>query len=134
MELQLTSFETAIKNHLDNLAKEDSLFAEKYAKSGKSISECCKYIYQQVEKSRKNNERCVACSSEEVFGLAVHYYDEDDIKVDGPSVPVNAVAQPSGSPEPPQPSAKPKERKRKPKAKEVIEDPDLPEELEIPLF
>lgn len=134
MELQLTSFETAIKNHLDNLAKEDSAFAGKYAKPGKSISECCKYIYQQVEKNRKNNERCVACSSEEVFGLAVHYYDEDDIKVDGPSVPVESVSQ---SPEPSgvsKPVDKPKERKRKTKAKEVIDDPDLPEELEIPLF
>lgn len=131
MELQLSSFETTIKNYLDNRAKEDKSFADKYANPNKSVAECCKYIYQQVEKSRKDNARCVACSSDEVFGMAVHYYDEDDIKVEGPSAPVKGVSQ---SPEPPQSANKPKERKRKTKAKETVEDPDVPEELVIPLF
>ena len=75
MDLNFTSFETAIKTFLDNLAKEDEMFAKSYAKPNKSISECCKYIFQQVEKNRKNNERCVACADEEVYGLAIHYYD-----------------------------------------------------------
>lgn len=131
MELQLSSFETTIKNYLDNRAKEDKSFADKYANPNKSITECCKYIYQQVEKSRKDNARCVACSSDEVFGVAVHYYDEDDIKVTGSSAPVEGVSQ---SPEPPKLTDKPKERKKKTKVKKETEDPDLPEELVIPLF
>lgn len=129
MELQLTSFETSIKNFLDNFAKEDVSFSERYAKPNKSISECCKYIYQQVDKNRKKNERCVGCSSDEIFGLAIHYYDEDDIKVDGPTIPVEDVVQSS-----PTLSEKPKSHKTKVKEKEKNTDPDLPESLEIPLF
>lgn len=129
MELQLTSFETSIKNFLDNFAKEDVSFSERYAKPNKSISECCKYIYQQVDKNRKKNECCVGCSSDEIFGLAIHYYDEDDIKVDGPTIPVEDVVQSS-----PTLSEKPKSHKTKAKEKEKNTDPDLPESLEIPLF
>lgn len=131
MELQLTSFETSIENFLNNLSNEDESFAKKYAKPNKSISECCKYIYQQVEKNRKDNARCVGCSSDEIFGLAIHYYDEDDIKVDGPKVPVKEVQQISSSPTS---TKQPKESKKRAKSKEKVVDPDIPELLEIPLF
>lgn len=130
MDLNLTAFETAIKTFLDNLAKEDEMFSKNYAKPNKSISECCKYIFQQVEKNRKNNDRCVACTDEEVYGLAIHYYDEDDIKVDGPK---NIVEKAQYAQGPKSSSEKPK-TKSKAKAKSVQTDPDLPESLEIPLF
>jgi hypothetical protein len=130
MDLNLTAFEAAVKTFLDNLAKEDEMFSKNYAKPNKSISECCKYIFQQVEKNRKNNERCVACTDEEVYGLAIHYYDEDDIKVDGPK---NTVEKVQCAQEPKSSSEKPK-AKSKAKAKSVQTDPDLPESLEIPLF
>lgn len=71
------SFKDAIKSHLDQRAKEDSLFAATYAKPNKSIDECCEYILGEARK-RGN---AVAISDEEVYGMAVHYYDEDDIKV-----------------------------------------------------
>lgn len=131
MELNLTAFETAIKSFLDNLAKEDEIFAKNYAKSNKSIPECCKYIIQQVEKNRKKNERCVACTDEEVYGLAIHYYDEDDIKVDEPKAKIEDVQH---VPAPETPIEKPKTPKTKRKSKVVQEDPDLPDSLEIPLF
>ena len=67
MELNLTGFEAAIKQFLDNLSNEDMAFNEKYQKPNKSIAECCKYICQEVEKNRKG-ARCVACSDEEVYG------------------------------------------------------------------
>ena len=70
-------FEEAIKTHLEQRAKEDSLFAVSFAKPNKSITECCSYILGEARK-RGN---AVAMSDEEVFGMAVHYYDEDDIKV-----------------------------------------------------
>ena len=70
-------FEEAIKTHLEQRAKEDSLFAVSLAKPNKSITECCSYILGEARK-RGN---AVAMSDEEVFGMAVHYYDEDDIKV-----------------------------------------------------
>ncbi|MEG0456312.1 MAG: Cas9 inhibitor AcrIIA9 family protein, partial [Bacteroides sp.] len=43
----------------------------------KSLKECCTYILGEARK-RGN---AVAISDEEVYGMAVHYYDEDNIKV-----------------------------------------------------
>lgn len=67
----------AIKNYLDERARTDELFAKAYAKEGKSIDECFSYILGEARK--KGTQVCM--SDEEVFGLAVHYYDEDNIKV-----------------------------------------------------
>lgn len=130
MDLNFTPFETTIKSFLDNLAKEDEQFAKNYAKPKKSVSECCKYIFQRVEKAKKPGERCVACSDEEIYGLAIHYYDEDDIVVDGPKTKVEAqhVDATLASVE----NSKPSKPKRK--AKSTQTDPDMPDVLEIPLF
>lgn len=76
-----TQFENTIKNYLDGRAKEDSLFAEAYKKANKSIKECCKYIYSQARKLAKGSNS-VGIDDATVYGWAVHYYDEDDIKVD----------------------------------------------------
>lgn len=75
-----TAFNEAIKNYLDHRAKEDSLFAEAYKKKGKTIEGCCNYIISEVQKSAKGNR--AAMTSDEVFSLAVHYYDEDNVKAD----------------------------------------------------
>lgn len=75
-----TAFNEAIKNYLDQRAKEDSLFAEAYKKEGKTIEGCCNYIISEVQKSAKGNR--AAMTSDEVFSLAVHYYDEDNVKAD----------------------------------------------------
>lgn len=60
-------FEETIKAYLDKRAKEDELFAKAYAKEGKSISECCNYILQEVEKSGRSG-----FADEEIYGMAVH--------------------------------------------------------------
>lgn len=70
---------TAIKNYLDNRARTDKLFAAKYANPKKSIDECCKYITGEAYARAKNG--CAVISDEEVYGMAVHYYDEEDIKI-----------------------------------------------------
>lgn len=67
----------AIKAYLDKRAQEDTLFAVSYAKTNKSIDECFDYIIGEVRKKGS----AVYMTDEEVFGMAVHYYDEDDIKV-----------------------------------------------------
>nr|DAS70989.1 MAG TPA: PcfK-like protein [Caudoviricetes sp.] len=72
--------ENAIKNYLDKRAEEDLLFAESYKKPGKSIKECCDYIAGQARKLREGSVAVVDDAT--VYGWAVHYYDEDDIKVD----------------------------------------------------
>jgi hypothetical protein len=71
--------ETAIKKYLDNRAKSDELFAAKYANPKKSIDECCKYITGEAYARAKNGTAVI--SDEEVYGMAVHYYDEDDINI-----------------------------------------------------
>ena len=78
-----TQFENTIKNYLDSRAKEDSLFAETYKKANKSIKECCKYIMQQAQKMyNKRVNGGIAIDRKTVYGWAVHYYDEDDIKLE----------------------------------------------------
>ena len=46
-------------------------------KENKSLEECGRYILQEVRKKGS----FVAMSDKEVFGLAVHYYDEDNLKI-----------------------------------------------------
>lgn len=146
-------FEEAIKQYLDELAKTDKLFAKTYAKENKSVEECCNYIIAEVQKLA-NGQRGVALKDSEVYQLAVHYYDEDDIKapmkVAGAKVVVpTSEAKPSDAPKAEKPkqveepkAEKPKRKTAKepkaekpkqepiPKAKPSIED----YELDIPIF
>jgi hypothetical protein len=121
-------FEEAIKNHLDELAKKDNLFAKTYAKPNKSIKECCNYIMAEAKKQAKSGQ--IACADEEVFGLAVHYYDEDDIKAPE-KVECKVVSAPEKA-------AKPKaKRKSTPKATAPVVDVPVEDEnleLDIPIF
>ncbi|MGJ0892138.1 PcfK-like family protein [Phocaeicola vulgatus] len=66
-----------IQSYLEERAKNDPLFASVYAKPNKNINECFDYILSEAKK--RGNAVCM--SDDEVFSLAVHYYDEDDIKV-----------------------------------------------------
>ena len=63
--------------YLEDRAKNDELFAKAYAKENKSIDECIDFIFSEAHKM--GNAVCV--SDAEVFGWAVHYYDEDNIKI-----------------------------------------------------
>ena len=85
------TFKEAIKSYLDERARTDELFAKSYAKENKNLNECCSYIMGEARK-RGN---AVAMSDIEVFGLAVHYYDEDDIKVNKLPSGTRAVASTS---------------------------------------
>lgn len=132
--MEFTSFETAIKNFLDKHAQEDPTFATTYAKPNKSVAECCKYITQEVEKNCRKGGRCVAVCENEVYGLAIHYYDEDDIVVDGPKnkveVAQNAPSETSTTTE----AIEEKRKTRKPRKPKEVVDPNIPEPLEIPIF
>ena len=70
-------FQNIIKRYLDERAKNDELFAQRYNNPEKSIDECVKYILTEVKKSG-----CVGFADEEIFGMAVHYYDEDNLDID----------------------------------------------------
>jgi len=68
-------FKKTIKAHLEKRATEDELFAVTYKKENKNLDECCNYVMECAKKGG-----CAGYSDDEVFGWAVHYYDEDDIK------------------------------------------------------
>lgn len=76
----MTSAKTALKELLDQRAATDPQFAKAYAKPGKSIDECFNYIL--IEAHKCGNAVCA--SDDEVLGTAMHYYDEDDLKVSTP--------------------------------------------------
>ena len=110
----MTTFETTIQTYLENRAKTDSLFAETYRKANKSIEECIKYIYSQARKLAKGGNE-VGVDDATVYGWAVHYYDEDDIKVDKVKERVEVVA-PAAEPsrtEQPKPQPKPVQKRKR---------------------
>ena len=69
------NFKSIIQNHLQEVAKKDPLFAKNLGKENKSIDECINYIFSEVQKLKK-----FAFADDEIFNMAIHYYDEDDIK------------------------------------------------------
>ena len=69
-------FKNTIKAYLDKRASEDTLFAVAYAKGNKNIDDCITYIFNTVQKSG-----CNGFTDDEVYSMAVHYYDEDNIEV-----------------------------------------------------
>jgi ribosome-associated translation inhibitor RaiA len=78
-------FKNMIKAYLDSRAKEDELFAASYAKAGKNIDSCITYILNTVRKSG-----CNGFTDDEIYSMAVHYYDEDNIET-GQSFDCRAV-------------------------------------------
>ena len=75
--------EDIIKSYLDNRAATDPLFAEKYKNPKKSIQECIQFILGEAqEKAVKiGNTAGAFMDDTDVFGLAVHYYDEENIEI-----------------------------------------------------
>lgn len=79
------AFKKVIENHLAQLAEKDPLFAETLKKPNKNIDDCITYILNTVQESG-----CNGFADEEIFNMAVHFYDEDDIKP-GDSISCNVV-------------------------------------------
>lgn len=69
-------FTRAIAEYLNQRAATDPLFAPNLMKPGKSIEECVTYVLNQVQKSG-----CNGFEDDEIYSMAVHYYDEDEIEV-----------------------------------------------------
>ena len=72
-------FKETIKKYLDGRAQADELFAVSYAKENKNLDDCITFILNQVKASG-----CCGMTDDEVWSLAVHYYDEDNIDVGKP--------------------------------------------------
>lgn len=70
----MNTFEKIIKDYIEKFAQGDAVFASKYEKSGKDIEGCCRYIKSEARKQAQNG--CAVIKDDEVFGWAVHYFDE----------------------------------------------------------
>ena len=80
MTTEIKSAKERIKDYLDERASKDELFAKSYAKTNKNIDECYDYIVGEARKQCKDSDS-ICISDDVVYGWAVHYYDEDNIKV-----------------------------------------------------
>lgn len=78
-------FKQTIKAYLDERAKNDELFAVSYAKENKNMDDCVTFILNQVKRSK-----CMGLTDEEVYSLAVHFFDENDIEI-GNSIACNVI-------------------------------------------
>ena len=73
------AFNDTIKAYLEERAENDALFAVKFANPSKSVEECVTFILNEVKKSG-----CCGFTDAEVYGMATHYYDEEEIEVGNP--------------------------------------------------
>lgn len=73
-------FKDIIKAHLDKMAEQDQAFAIRYNDKSKTLDKCIQYIFTEAQKQREGN--CAAIEDAVVFGWAVHYYQEDNLKID----------------------------------------------------
>ena len=78
-------FKMAIRLYMEGRAKADSAIARKMKADGKSIDGCCEYIYRIMMRraakqltERKNTGIGVTGDPDEVYGMAMHYYDESE--------------------------------------------------------
>lgn len=131
--MELMPFMTKVKAHLEEVAKKDKQFAESLKKENKSWTECEKYILQEVQKQAKGS-RAVGCDDDDIYNLAIHYFDEDDITVGGakPNVKVTHTEEKLDN------FKKRTEKKRASKKSKKVEEDNTDEyeplSLEIPLF
>ena len=72
-------FTRTIAEYLNLRAATDPLFAPNLAKPRKNIEDCITYILKQVQQSA-----CNGFEDDEIYSMALHYYDEDDLEVGSP--------------------------------------------------
>lgn len=72
-------FKQTIQSYLQRRAQEDELFAPRLANPKKNIDDCITFILNYVKQSG-----CNGFTDDEIYSLALHYYDEDDIDIGKP--------------------------------------------------
>ncbi|MCE9336906.1 PcfK-like family protein [Bacteroides fragilis] len=84
-------FKRTIQMYLEQRAAEDALFAKKYHNPAKNLDDCVSYILNFVQRSG-----CNGFTDGEIFGQAIHYFEENEIEVGKPmdcQVVVNHVVE-----------------------------------------
>ncbi|WP_313386973.1 PcfK-like family protein [Chishuiella sp.] len=73
------NFKKVIQKQLFIIAGKDELFAKSLLKNDKNIDDCITYILNQVKESG-----CNGFADDEIFNMAIHYYDEENINIGKP--------------------------------------------------
>ena len=84
-------FTRTITEYLNQRAATDPLFAPNLMKPNKNIEDCITYILNEVKKSG-----CNGFDDDEIYSMAVHFFDEDNIDIGEPlncHIAVNHVVQ-----------------------------------------
>lgn len=84
-------FKKTILMYLEQRAEEDQLFAKSFSNPAKNIDDCVTYILNYVK-----NSGCNGFTDGEIFGQAIHYFEENEIEVGKPTdcqVVVNHVVE-----------------------------------------
>ena len=88
MSENLTNEERIIAEYIEENASD--VLVDKINSGNKGISDCWSYIYKQAENEAKGS-KAICLSDNVVFGLAIHYFEEDSIKAgDVPKIKVKA--------------------------------------------
>ena len=84
-------FTRTIEAYLNNRAETDNLFAVSFNNPDKNMADCITFILNSVKASG-----CVGFEDSEIFSMAVHYWDENDINIGNPiscNVVINHVPE-----------------------------------------
>jgi hypothetical protein len=76
------AFKNALVTHLKDYARQDKLFLKKLQNPKKNINDCMTFIMNQAKKDAQNG--VAGYHDDDVYKMARHYYDEDDIEVGEP--------------------------------------------------
>jgi len=68
--------EKVIEAYIQRLASVDPAFKKKVDNPKKNIDDCLTYIINTVKEAKRSG-----WADAEIFGMAIHYYDEEDVKV-----------------------------------------------------
>lgn len=73
------AFQDTIAQYLNARAEQDPILAIKLAAKDKTMEGCVNYILNQVKKSG-----CCGFADEEIYNMAIHFWDEPEIEVGEP--------------------------------------------------
>jgi hypothetical protein len=73
------AFKQTIRDYLEKRGSNDPLFARIVTKPGKNMDDCITCILNTVQRSG-----CNGFTDDEVYSMAIHYFDEDNIDIGKP--------------------------------------------------
>ena len=85
------TFQETIAQYLYKRVEQEPQMAVKLANPLKTMEQCCQFIINEVKKSG-----CCGFTDDEIYNLAIHYWDEEEIEVGEPincQVVVNHVVE-----------------------------------------